>query len=176
MVNGERLTTGRRQRGFGYLLVLFALAAMGFLLAGAGQVWHTTAQRERETQLLFIGEQFRLALASYRDHTPVGLPKAPATLDELLADRRFPVPKAHLRRLWRDPITNDTDWVLVRLEGRIVAVHSRSDREPVRTAFASRDAAFTGLGSYAQWSFSAAEPRSAPSPATPGNNPSQATP
>lgn len=165
------------QRGFGYLMVLFALAAMGLLLAGAGQVWHTAAMRERETQLLYIGQQFRQALASYRDRSPVGSPTAPATLDDLLADKRFPVPVPHLRRLWRDPMTNDTDWALVKLDGRIVAVHSRSEREPVRTAFASRDAVFAGLGSYAQWTFSAAEPRPAPSlPGAPSHNTTQGTP
>lgn len=156
-----------REGGFGYLMVLFALAAMGLLLSGAGQVWHTVAVRERETQLLYIGQQFRQALASYRDRSPVGTPTAPASIDELLADPRFPVPVPHLRRLWRDPMTNDTDWALLRNEGRIVGVHSRSEREPLRTAFGRRDAAFAGLTSYAQWVFVAAEPRPAPTaPAT----------
>ena len=174
MGSGERRTARStdqhspgRQRGVGYLLLLFALAAMGLLLAGAGQVWHTSAQRERETQLLFIGQQFRLALAAYRDHSPAGMPTAPASLDELLTDRRLPVPRAHLRRLWRDPFTNQADWVLVRQEGRIVALHSRSERAPLRTAFTRRDAAFAGLDSHAQWVFSAAEPRAAAAPATP---------
>lgn len=151
----------RGQRGAGYLLLLFAMAAMGLLLASAGEVWHTSAQREREAQLLFVGHQFRLALASYREHSPQGLPTAPATLDELLTDRRHPVPKTHLRRLWRDPVTNQADWALVRHDGRIVAVHSRSERAPLRTAFTGPDAAFVGLGSYAQWHFSAADPRPA---------------
>ena len=162
---GRPIRTGRRaaaQGGFGYLMVLFALAAMGLLLAGAGQVWHTVAVREREAQLLFIGQQFRQALASYRDRSPVGSPNTPASLDDLLADKRFPVPVPHLRRLWRDPMTNQTDWALVLAEGRIVGVHSRSDREPLRSAFERRDAAFAGLESYAQWVFVAAEPRPAP--------------
>ncbi len=156
MNNGERASARRgRQRGFGYLMVLFALAAMGLTLAGAGEVWHTAARRDKEAELLFVGQQFRLALASYRDRSPVGSPTAPATLEELLQDRRFPMPVRHLRRVWRDPLTNDTAWALVKAGDRIVGIHSRSTAEPVRTAFESRDAAFAGKASYNQWVFEA---------------------
>jgi len=143
------------QGGFTYLLVLFLLAGMGILLAGTGQVWHTTAQREKEAQLLFVGNQFRLALASYRDQSPDGTPDAPATLQELLEDKRFPTPKRHLRRLWRDPITNSTDWTLLKQGERIVGVHSPSPGRPLRTAFEARDAVFAGTDAYAQWVFDA---------------------
>lgn len=166
MTGGERPLRMQRQAGFGYLMVLFAVAAMGLTLAGAGQVWHTTAQREKEAQLLFIGQQFRQALASYRDRSPVGTPTTPATLDDLLSDKRFPVPVPHLRRLWRDPMTNEADWVLLRAEGRIVGIHSRSENEPLRTHFKGANTAFAGLGSYAQWVFSAAEPRPATATST----------
>ncbi|PZO12632.1 MAG: hypothetical protein DCF26_18575 [Burkholderiales bacterium] len=65
MTSGESRRVGApgRQRGFGYLMVLFAIAAMGITLAGAGEVWRTAALREKEAQLLFVGHQFRLALA-----------------------------------------------------------------------------------------------------------------
>lgn len=158
MASGEPLRRPRRQRGFGYLMLLFAIAALGLGLASAGQVWHTTARREKEAQLLFIGQQFRLALAAYRDQSPVGTPTAPASLDDLLADRRFPVPRPHLRRLWRDPMTNDTDWVLVRQDGRIVAIRSRVDAQALRLVHAAPDAAFNGTNSYSEWVFTAAEP------------------
>lgn len=161
MASGERGGV-RHQRGFGYLMLLFAIAALGLGLAGAGQVWHTTALREKEAQLLFIGQQFRLALASYRDRSPVGRPTAPATLEELLADTRdTPVPVPHLRRLWRDPLTNDTDWVLVRQEGRIVAIRSRASAPPLRQVHSAPDTAFNGTSSYSEWVFTAAEPAAA---------------
>lgn len=175
MANGERplwraalASRGRQQRGVGYLLVLFAIAAIGIGLASTGEVWSASAQRERETQLLFVGHQFRLAFASYRDRSPPGTPTAPTTLAELLEDRRFPTPVRHLRRLWRDPMTNSTDWGLVVAAGRIVGVHSRDEREPLRTAFAKRDAELAGLGSYSQWIFRAAD--AAPPVAAPANN------
>ena len=75
-------------------------------------------------------------------------------------------PETQLRRLWRDPFTNRADWALVKVGDRIHGVHSRVDREPLRTAFEPRDAALVGKNSYAQWVFEALAV-SAPSPAVP---------
>jgi type II secretory pathway pseudopilin PulG len=141
------------ERGFTYLLLLFAVAAMGLTLAGAGQVWQTVAQREREAELLFVGHQFRLAIASYHDNTPGGTKQYPVALDELVEDRRFPTPRRHLRRVYRDPMTAGTDWGLVKVGGRIVAIHSRSPEAALRTVFAPRDAALEGALRYDQWVF-----------------------
>lgn len=154
------------QSGFGYLMVLFATAAIGITLASAGEVWRTAALREKEAQLLFVGHQFRLALASYRDRSPAGSPDAPVTLDDLLMDKRFPTPVPHLRRLWRDPMTNTTDWALVKPAGRITGIHTRHGGQPLRTAHEQRDAALMGTTAYSQWVFEAE-----PEPAGPGPSP-----
>ena len=163
-----------RQGGFGYLLVLFAMTAIGITLASAGEVWRTASLREKEAQLLFVGHQFRLALASYRDRSPEGTPDAPATLDDLLLDKRFPTPVPHLRRLWRDPMTNSTDWVLVKSAGRITGIRTRHSGQPLRTAHEPRDAALSGTTAYSQWVFEAEPPPEAAAPAIPtlpaGNN------
>lgn len=143
-----------RQRGFGYLMVLFALAALGLVLAGTGQVWHTAAQREKETELLFIGQQFRLALRSYYENTPQPPKQYPKSIDELLDDQRFGLPMRHLRRLYRDPITGQAQWGLVRAGGRIVGVHSLAEGRPFKTDFQGPDAAFAGAQRYDQWVFS----------------------
>lgn len=164
MSSGKRRPrAAARERGAGYLLVLFAMAALGIGLAKTGEVWQQSSQREREAQLLFVGHQFRLALAAYRDNTPPEQPIAPSSLAELLEDRRQPNTRHHLRRLWVDPMTGSTDWGLVRVGGRIVGVHSRDEREPIRSVFSSRDAELAGAATYAQWVFQAA------APATPGD-------
>lgn len=144
------------QRGFGYLLVLFALAAVGLALAGAGQVWHTTAQREKEAELLFIGNQFRQAIASYYTQTPGATRQYPTRLEDLLEDNRFPVPRRHLRQLYRDPMTGVSQWGLVKAGDRITGVYSLSDGVAFQTDFQGRDAAFAGTTQYQQWVFSPA--------------------
>jgi type II secretory pathway pseudopilin PulG len=144
------------QHGFGYLLVLFAVAAMGLALAGVGQVWHTTVQREKEAELLAIGEQFRQALASYYAGTPGSEKQYPQHLEDLLLDRRSGKPLRHLRRLYADPMNGGPNWGLVQQQGRIVGVYSLSKRHAFKTAFAGRDLGFNGSLSYDQWIFTPA--------------------
>ncbi len=141
------------QSGFGYILVLFAIAAMGLLMAGAGQVWHTTAQREKEAELLLIGNQFRQAITRYHENSPEAAQQYPETLQNLLEDRRFPTPQRHLRQIYRDPMTGHSEWGLIKLGGRIVGVHSLSTNKPFRQVFDERDAALTSKQHYNEWVF-----------------------
>ncbi len=147
-----------QQRGFTYLGVLFAVVLMGVLLAAVGEVWHTSVRRDKEAELLFNGEQIRQALISYRDKSPGGAQEYPARLEYLLKDPRFPFPMRHLRRLYRDPISNSTDWGLVRVNDRIVAVYSRSPTKPLKQAgFPIELLGFEKSQRYADWKFSALE-------------------
>ncbi len=121
-----------RQAGATYLLMLFAVAALGLGLAGFGTVWSTAAQRDREAELLFIGGEFARALASYRASSPAGAAAYPQRLEDLLLDPRQPFVRRHLRRLYRDPMTGEADWLVDRRDGQIVAVRSRSTRPALR--------------------------------------------
>jgi type II secretory pathway pseudopilin PulG len=124
----------RSARGYSYLLLLFVLALAGAGLAALGTQWQISAQRERETELLFRGQQFREALRRFQQASPAGQPTLPQSLDELLVDRRAPLPRHHLRRLFADPFTGQPDWVLLRdRSGAIFGLHSRSDRPALRT-------------------------------------------
>ena len=123
------------QRGFSYLLILFSVAIAAGGLAGTGIVWHTALQREKERELLFIGDQFRRALASYQQRTPAGAPPYPPSLEDLLKDKRFPVTVRHLRKLYRDPITGTLEWGLIAAPGGgIMGVYSKSEKRPLKRA------------------------------------------
>lgn len=156
-----------KQHGFGYILVLFAIAALGLLTAGAGQVWHTTAQREKEADLLFIGNQFRQAIRSYHDSTPGETKQYPATLQDLLEDNRFPMPRRHLRQLYRDPMTGSTAWGLVKAGDRIIGVRSLSDSKPFKQVFDRRDEALSGKLHYNEWIFTGATATATPATTPP---------
>jgi type II secretory pathway pseudopilin PulG len=104
---------GLRSQGFTYLGVLIALAAIGLSLGAAAEVWSTTARRQRLAQLEFVGGQFVQAIGSYYESSPDGLPRYPPNLEELLADRRFPGVRRHLRRIYLNPFTGSADWELL---------------------------------------------------------------
>ncbi len=143
-----------RQRGFTYIGLLLLIAIGGIGLSIVGPVWHAEAQREREKELLFIGEQYARAIGSYYESTPGEARQYPATLEDLLEDRRFPVVRRHLRKLYRDPMTNDAEWGLILQQGRIVGVHSLSERRPVKQeGFAEAYSGFAGARAYREWRF-----------------------
>jgi type II secretory pathway pseudopilin PulG len=158
----------RVQRGFTYVGLLLAVALAGVALAAAGTLWSTTAKREKELELLFVGDQFRRAIGSYYEGTP-GAKRYPQRLEDLLEDKRVPVTRRHLRQIYADPMTGQPNWELVRLpDGAIVGVHSRSDARPMKVAnFAPRDESFASAASYRDWVFAYAPQGGAGNPAAP---------
>jgi type II secretory pathway pseudopilin PulG len=140
--------------GFTYVGLLLAVALIGTALAGAGTVWSSAAQREREAELLFVGGEFRRAIASYYEAGAGGARQFPRSLEELVRDPRLPVVRRHLRRVYADPMTGSSEWGLVRAGDRIVGVHSTYGGRPLKTAnFAPADSALAGATSYREWRF-----------------------
>jgi type II secretory pathway pseudopilin PulG len=155
MTSGKR--SPRYQSGFGYLMVLFALAAIGLTGAGAGQIWHTSVQRDKEADLLFAGNAYREAIASYYNNASGPVKQYPRSLQDLLEDRRSVVTKRHLRKLYFDPMTSDTEWGLVMAGDRITGVHSNSQAAPLLTQHKGKDQNFNGAKHYSEWVFLASD-------------------
>jgi type II secretory pathway pseudopilin PulG len=142
-------------QGFTYLGVLILVAVMGVALAAAGEIWHTASQREKEQQLLFVGDQFRRAIGRFEAHTPGQARRHPLSLDELLKDPRYPETRRYLRRIYLDPMTGKAEWGLITgPDGEIFGVHSLSEAEPIKKArFRLADKAFEGKLKYSDWVF-----------------------
>lgn len=98
------------ENGFVYLWALFAVALAGIVMAGTGQVWQAKSQREKEVELLYVGEEFRKAIMSYYN---TGTKQYPESLEDLLQDKRTPAIKRHLRKIYTDPVMNTTEWGIV---------------------------------------------------------------
>ena len=150
-----RSGSARRTGGFTYVALLIAVAIVGAGLAGAAELWSQGERREREKDLLFIGGEFRRAIERYYLDSP-GLAKSyPQELSDLLEDRRFPKPRRHLRRLYRDPMTGKAEWGgLEAPTGGIMGVRSLSDAETIkRSGFSLEDRALEGAERYSEWEF-----------------------
>jgi type II secretory pathway pseudopilin PulG len=127
------------------------LMALG--LAGTGEAWFVSRQRERERELLWVGNQYARAIKAYYDQTP-GARRYPDRLEELVEDRRFPEPRHHLRQLYPDPVTREGWDVVLGPDGRIAGVRSRSDATPAKQAgFPAKWDGFKGMTRYSDWQF-----------------------
>jgi type II secretory pathway pseudopilin PulG len=141
-----------RAGGFTYVGLLALVALIGLMLAAAGEVASTAAQRERETQLLWVGHEYRAAIGRYWRNKRA----YPQTLEELLgAAPDSPVQVRYLRRLYPDPMTNAVDWVLLPApNGGIMGVASSSKRVPLKTGhFDDADRDFETASAYTDWQF-----------------------
>lgn len=149
------MTAGKRERGVAYLALLIAIAIVGIGLAAAGVVWSEASQREKEHELLFVGEQFRRAIQQYYE-SGVLEKKYPPTLSVLLHDPRFPGTRRYLRRIYRDPMSGTTQWGLLRApDGGIMGVFSLRDDVAAhrRTNFPAQLAGLDGKTRTTEWVF-----------------------
>lgn len=163
----RRLPRHPRAGGFSYLGLLILLAIIGVASAATLQTGSVLQRRAAEEELLEIGGEFRRALLSYADATPVGQARAPQSLLDLVKDPRYPrSARHHLRKLYADPITGREEWGVVRGPdgGGIVGVYSLSPARPIKTG--NFDAALQGFGkrnSYREWVFGIPpQPRAVP--------------
>ena len=88
----------------GYLMValLVAMSIMAIMMGAALPAWHTLAQREKEAELVFRGEQYARAIGLYQRRVA----NAAAPSIDFLVEQRY------LRKKYKDPITNDDFQVL----------------------------------------------------------------
>jgi type II secretory pathway pseudopilin PulG len=153
LIRSDRCVLRRASGGFTYLWTLALVAMLGVSAALVAEEYVTGVRRDREADLLFIGHEFRTALERY--YRGVGAKhEYPTTLEELLRDRRFSGVQRHLRRIYRDPMTGEAEWGLVRVAGRIVGIHSLSGEAPLRQKnFDPDDAGLEDRESYRDWIF-----------------------
>jgi type II secretory pathway pseudopilin PulG len=161
MASHKSMTHGTRdtQRGMLLIGVLVFIALSALTAVQAGPRWIDARQRANEEELLFVGEQYRLAIESYWREAPNTMHKMPTSIDDLILDKRFPFPKRHLRKEFRDPLAPQQAWVEIRQGAVLIGVHSKAEGMPFRQAgFTGAQKDFNGARSYADWKFSYAPP------------------
>lgn len=144
--------------GFTYLGVLIAISIIGMASVASLQAGILLQRRAAEEELLFIGMQFRNALVSYANATPVGQPRLPKSLNDLLLDPRSPSVRRHLRKLYTDPMTGQEQWGIVAAPrgAGIMGVYSLSTAKPIKVANfegALQELGLEGKASYQEWKF-----------------------
>ncbi len=145
----------RGQRGFTYLTVMALVALLGLGLAAIGPMWADAAQREREQELLRVGQLYAQAIGSYRASSPGSVKRYPAQLADLLQDTRFVGTRRHLRKLYADPLNPARQWGLIRApDGGVAGVYAQDERLPfVRAAQQVGVVQLTAAQRYSDWKF-----------------------
>ena len=159
---------------------------MGVGMAYVGEAWHTNAVREREVELLYVGNQYRKAIERYYKGGPAQYPRS---LADLTKDPRKPGIERYLRRFYPDPVTGSNEWGIVKApDGGVMGVFSLSEAKPLKRAnFKVVDRDFEKAEKYADWKFVFLPPAAAtplpgakPVPGAPGTTvtpaPAQALP
>jgi type II secretory pathway pseudopilin PulG len=146
----------KRAQGVVMLTVLVFILVTTLAASSLVVLCSTQTQREKEEELLFVGDQFRRAIASYYSTIPRGGARAlPPSLEALIDDQRFPQSMHHLRRIYSDPMTGKANWQLVRQNGGIVGVRSQSERQTIKkTGFDRMYQNLENAELYSDWVFS----------------------
>ena len=129
-----------------------AIVILGILLTTAARLWSFSEQRDKEAELLYIGDQYRLAIANYY----AAGRRYPPSLQDLLQDSRSPTARHYLRQLYRDPMTGEADWDLILdpASNGIMGVASKSKLAPIkRRNFPDIDVGFADTECYCNWKF-----------------------
>ena len=161
-------------RGFTYLTALFLIAFMGVGAMAVGTAWESASKREREAELLFVGNSYRVAIQRYYLAGPTR--RYPAALQDLLKDPRLPATQRYLRQLYPDPITGTDDWGIVKApDGGVMGVYSKSELEPVKTThFKTRDRDYERGTKNSDWKYVFTPAATKPAPSAPGPKPAAA--
>ena len=92
----QRISERARDRGYAMAALLVAMGVMAVMLTVAMPVWKQMAQREKEEELIFRGQQYVRAIGRFERkyaNTP------PPTVDVLIQER-------FLRKKYKDPISS----------------------------------------------------------------------
>ena len=136
----------RRSGEQGYLMValLVSMSIMAIMMGAALPAWHTMAQREKEAELVFRGEQIARAMGLYQRR--VANAQVPSI--DFLVEQRY------LRKKYKDPITNDDFDVVTSAGGGVLgeiqqlqsAIQQASGRAGGSAQSATASAAAQGRG------------------------------
>ncbi len=152
---GKPLDQRSRQSGYGLLFMLLAIAVLCVGSLVIATRWTQQIERQKEADLLRVGDAYAQAIISYYYSTPGPAKRFPKNFNELLEDSRFVNLRRHLRAAYPDPVTGSTDWGLVLApDGGIMGVYSQSQKATWRrTAIELEHCKLSEAERYADWKF-----------------------
>jgi type II secretory pathway pseudopilin PulG len=157
MLIGKLQSSNSSVNQSGYILVglLILIMVAGYALAATGTKFSEVRKREREQELLKVGDTIRKAIGNYYNQTPGVVKQYPPNLEALIRDDRFPEPKRYLRKLYIDPVTQREGWgILEAPSGGVMGIYSLSAARPYKSkSFRLIYQHFENKKYYGEWYF-----------------------
>lgn len=92
------------EAGYNLVILMMALMVLNIMIAVALPKWSHIIRREREEELISRGWQYAEAIRIFQNR----FQRLPVRLDELME-----VEPRSIRKLWKDPMTEDGKWALI---------------------------------------------------------------
>lgn len=96
------------QAGYNLVMLMVLLTVLSIAVAISLPAWSGVIRRDKEEELIFRGLQYAEAIRLFNQRHQ----RPPIRLEELIE-----VEPRSIRRLWKDPMTEDGKWVLIPLQG-----------------------------------------------------------
>ena len=99
---------GNSAAGYNLVMLMVLLTVLNIAVAASLPAWSGMIRREKEEELVFRGLQYAEAIRVFQNR----FQRPPIRLQELIE-----VEPRSIRRLWKDPMTDDGKWALIPLQG-----------------------------------------------------------
>lgn len=144
----------RSNLGFAYIWMLVIFSILAIAIGQWSVNYATLLQREKEQDLIRIGSLYQKAINEYYNNSPLGYPKYPVKLEELLRDERHSEIFRYLRKIEKDPMTNKNFEVMRNKENGIIGIYSASLKQPIKIKnFPDHLTSFEQAITYRDWKF-----------------------
>ncbi len=102
--SSARKQPSSREAGYNLVILMMALTVFNIMIAIALPKWSHAIRREKEEELISRGFQYAEAIRVFQNR----FQRLPVRIDELIK-----VEPRTIRKLWKDPMTDEGTWVLV---------------------------------------------------------------
>ncbi len=99
---------GRSAAGYNLVMLMVLVTVLNIAIAASLPAWSAVIRRDKEEELVFRGLQYAEAIRVFQAR----FQRPPIRLEELIE-----VEPRSIRRLWKDPLTEDGKWALIPLQG-----------------------------------------------------------
>lgn len=92
------------QAGYNLVMLMVLLTVLNIMIAASLPAWSAVIRRDKEEELIFRGLQYAEAIRLFKNR----FERDPVRLEELIE-----VQPRMIRKLWKDPMTEDGKWALI---------------------------------------------------------------